>query len=90
MTNNQSSIKSTENNTQYSETCAAKNISKCMNCNAIIRGEIHYDGVLNGDEIKQSSYCHECGTPYPWASNGFRDLIKMVEYFELNPEEAEN
>ena len=27
----------------------------------------------------------ECGTPYP-----FQDLIEMVDYFELNPEKAED
>lgn len=82
---NQSSIQNTEHNTQYCETCGAKNISQCMECSEIIREEIHYDDVFDWDEIKQPSYCHECGTPNP-----FKALIEMVEYFELNPENAEN
>lgn len=78
-------IQNTENNTQYCETCGAKNISKCMDCSTIIRGEIHNDGVLDLDEIKQPSSCHEGGTP-----NLFKDLIDLVKYFELNPEKSEN
>ncbi|WP_042331249.1 DUF2321 domain-containing protein [Desulfosporosinus orientis] len=73
---NQSSINNTENNTKDFETCGVKNISKCMKCHGITRGV-------------QPSYYHECGTPHPWTSNRFKDLIKMVEYFELNPEDAE-
>lgn len=83
--NNQSSIKNTENNTQYCEICGAKRISKCRQCSAIIREEIHGDGVFDGDENIQHSYCHECGTPYP-----YKALIEMVEYFELNAEDAED
>ena len=40
---------------------------------------------LDWDEIKQPSYCHEGGTLYP-----FKALIEMVEYFELNPDNAED
>ena len=72
------------------ENKTSKNISKCMKCKAIIRREIDYDGVINWDEIKQPSYCHECGTPYPWSSSKFKALIQMVEYFKLNAEKDEN
>ncbi|AFM41621.1 hypothetical protein Desaci_2689 [Desulfosporosinus acidiphilus SJ4] len=73
---NRSSMKVTESETKDFETFNAKNISNCIKCNAFIGGV-------------ESSYCHQCGTPYPWALNKYNDLIKMVEYFELNPEDAE-
>ncbi|KUO74438.1 MAG: hypothetical protein APF81_14535 [Desulfosporosinus sp. BRH_c37] len=63
---------------------------KCMECSAIIRREIHYDGVSDRGENKQPSYCHECGKPYPWTSERIMALIEMVEYFELNPENCES
>ncbi|WP_075366851.1 DUF2321 domain-containing protein [Desulfosporosinus metallidurans] len=81
---NQSSIKNPENNTQYCETCGQRNISKCIECGSFIRGEIHYDGVFDWDEIKPPSYCHECGKPYPWTTERIKALIEMVEYSKLN------
>lgn len=60
---------------------------KCMECSAIIRGEIHYDGVSDWGEIKPPSYCQGCGTPYPWTSERIKALIEMIEYLELNPED---
>jgi len=64
-------------------------VFKCMECSAIIRREIHNDGVSDRGEIKPPSYCHECGKPYPWTLERIKALIEMVEYFELNPENSE-
>jgi hypothetical protein len=74
---NHNRFKNTESNKQYFETYGAKSISKGMECNAIII-------------VEQSSYCHKCGTSHPLNFNRFKNLIEMVEYFELNAEDAES
>ena len=82
---NQASLKYPENNTKFCETCGARNISKCAECNAIIRGTIHYEDIYDyDDEMKPPSYCHECGNPYPWTAERIKALKEMVEYSELD------
>lgn len=46
--------------------CGEPTITECKSCNAIIHGFYHMAGVAYWDAPKVPSYCHNCGTPYPW------------------------
>jgi predicted RNA-binding Zn-ribbon protein involved in translation (DUF1610 family) len=48
--------------------CGAQTISKCPKCNTDIKGYEHIPGVGHMGPRNPPSFCHECGTPYPWAS----------------------
>lgn len=52
---------------KYCSKCGAETITKCPNCGTSIRGYYdHEGGVLAVPEFDIPSYCHNCGTGFPW------------------------
>lgn len=46
------------------ELCGSRCIDRCEKCNAPIRGK--RTGGSQRGEYQVPSFCHKCGTPYPW------------------------
>jgi hypothetical protein len=46
--------------------CGAVTVRNCVRCNSPIRGHYHIPGVFSTSEYHPPSYCHACGTAFPW------------------------
>ncbi len=57
--------------------CGAETITKCSKCSEIIRGKYHASGVIDVNHYKIPSFCHNCGSPYPWTD---KQLSAAREY----------
>lgn len=68
--------------------CGSKTISFCPNCNAPIRG-IEDDRLIY--EYHKPSYCHNCGSPYPWTETALKAASLLIQYDEnLDDEQKED
>lgn len=79
---NDSMKKYPEYNTKFCKECGAKTVSKCPKCSSEIEGKIHYDGIVDCDSIEIPSYCHNCGSPYPWTESKLQALKETVDLME--------
>ena len=62
------SLRSDPNDGQnYCDLCGSKTISKCLKCDADIRGYHHYPNIAYCGSIPVPRFCHECGAKYPWS-----------------------
>ena len=81
---NDSINKNPELNTKFCEQCGEANISECPKCEAMIRGNIHYEHIIGGGLFDPPLYCHNCGEPYPWMSRRLDALKEAIMYTELD------
>jgi hypothetical protein len=44
--------------------CGAKTLSKCPECNCLIRGQYHSQRVRSNYSLP--AFCEKCGAPFPW------------------------
>lgn len=68
--------------------CGADTIHTCPECDTPIQGRYDVEGVVSltrGPEPKD--HCHECGVPYPWATDG--EEFTEVDSSVLDPELAD-
>lgn len=65
---------------EYCETCGAKMLSKCPNCNSPIH-EWHYYGVTVLGSVKyvRPNYCKSCGKAYPWTEAALEATAIMIQ-----------
>lgn len=64
---------------KFCRDCGAPTINACQNCNTPIRGRYVMDGVLDLTNYSYvPSYCHECGTPYPWTEKLLEKTRKLI------------
>ncbi len=65
---------------QFCETCGAKLLSKCPNCQTVIK-EWHYGGVavLGTPKYERPLYCKSCGKPYPWTEAALEATALMIQ-----------
>lgn len=68
------------NSDEYCETCGAKMISKCPDCNNPIK-EWDYSGVavLGTPDFERPLYCKSCGKPYPWTKSAIEATALMIQ-----------
>lgn len=69
--------------TPFCAECGAATISKCENCETIIRGYHHVPGVAAigfGKEVP--AFCHACGKPYPWTESKLKAARELAEEVE--------
>lgn len=63
---------------KFCSTCGARVISKCPNCNAVIRGRPRETyGFLT--EYTTPAYCKDCGKPYPWIVNAIEATALILQ-----------
>ncbi len=68
--------------------CGAENIVACPTCNTPIRGYVYYPHVIGGPPYQRPSYCHNCGSAYPWTETKLQALRALVQEMEnLPPDE---
>jgi hypothetical protein len=71
--------------------CGATVLTSCERCGHRIRGYYYVEGVIGwSSEYSPPSFCHECGSPYPWVGRTGRiyELENRLEEEELDPAEA--
>ena len=77
---------------KYCSQCGASTITTCPKCNKQIRGS-YYDPSWGQDyegSYEKPSFCHNCGTPYPWMDSKLtaaRDLSDELE--NITPDERD-
>ncbi|QSR89275.1 DUF2321 domain-containing protein [Methylacidiphilum caldifontis] len=77
-------------NKNYCTICGAKSITKCENCNEDIQGMYYNPKYITIKEYTIPSYCHFCGTPYPWTQTKIEAArIRIKEIESLSDEEKE-
>lgn len=77
---------------KYCSQCGASTITTCPKCNKEIRGSYYapnwvqdYDGIY-----KKPSFCHNCGTAYPWMDLKLKAARDLSDEFEnLTPDERD-
>ena len=80
------------NSEEYCEKCGSKMISKCPNCNSIIK-QWHYNGFayIGTPSFELPMYCKSCGNPYPWTEAALKATALMIqEDAELSELERKN
>jgi len=72
-----------EQNKPFCPHCGSKTITNCPSCGAKLQGEYEVEGLcFLGGTTKPSSYCYNCGQPYPWTKTALlaaADLISEEE-----------
>lgn len=77
---NDSSDSNPQNNQDYCDKCGEKTITKCPNCNALIRGDYEVPGVCAiGFATAVPSYCYHCGKPFPWTELSLKSAKELLE-----------
>ncbi len=76
-------------NQEYCSLCGAKTITKCLHCQADIRGAYDVPGVaVFGLRIAVPRFCHACGHAYPWTEARLQAAEDLADELDkLNDEE---
>jgi hypothetical protein len=62
--------------------CGSSTITACSSCRSNIRGYYYIPGVIYADNYSPPSFCHDCGSAYPWTEaklQAARDLADELE-----------
>ncbi len=70
---------------KFCKKCGSETISLCSNCNNYIQGSYETDYFLS--DYDRPSYCHECGSPYPWTSKMIENAVELVSIDDDLPED---
>ena len=62
----------------------------CASCNTPIRGYYHVPGVIGFYDYQKPSYCHNCGTAFPWTVSSLEAAREFADELDvLTQEEKE-
>ena len=79
---------SPEGGSKFCVECGARTINACPKCEARIRGFHIAPGILAVENYEKPSFCHDCGTAYPWTQSALEAARELAEDAEnLDPEE---
>ena len=85
---NSSSVEYPEYNQDYCSQCGKKTIQECQDCHSPIKG--HLKDSLSIAKYEPPSYCHKCGSAYPWTELMLEAAKELADELEgLNDEEIE-
>lgn len=77
---NESSKQYPEYNQSFCGQCGAKTITTCSECGAYIKGSyIDPEICIIDIDSTVSSYCHNCGKPYPWTKEALKATQELLE-----------
>lgn len=65
-------------NQNFCSECGQSTISKCQKCETNIRGRYINPGVLSASKYFPPSYCHHCGSSYPWTEEKLKAAIELA------------
>ena len=81
---------SPEMTSKYCKECGAENITKCPECDEKIRGFYSVEGVISIREYHPPSFCHGCGSMFPWTQIALDAAKELAEELDgLTPDERE-
>lgn len=72
---------------KFCSKCGAETITKCLLCDAKIRGTYHVPGVFGFSDYEVPLYCYSCGKPYPWTEEKIKAINDFSNEIELNNED---
>ena len=73
---------------RYCPNCGQQTISVCGNCNAIIRGA-YVSRPSSISRYSRPSYCHDCGSPFPWTLENIKATKKLADESDLEKDDRE-
>ena len=77
-------------NKDFCEKCGARTITGCEGCGAPIQGFLNIELVDYRYDYSPPSFCHKCGTPYPWTESRLEAAQELAdELDDLTPRERE-
>ena len=80
---NDSSRSYPAHNRDFCPKCGAKTIVACQHCSAAIPGDYHVENVFGASSMETApAYCHKCGKPHPWTSEGIDAARALAEELE--------
>ena len=86
---NTTAATSPQPNQKHCADCGAQTIMACPSCNVQIRGYYH-SGYPNSSDYHKPSYCHNCGTAFPWTVSSLEAARELADEFDtLTQEEKE-
>lgn len=87
---NSMAASSPQSNQKHCAECGAPTITACTSCGSGIRGFYHIPGVIGSFNFYAPSYCHNCGTAFPWTASSLEAAAELAdELDELSSEEKE-
>lgn len=69
-------------NTKFCKKCGAATLSACPGCNTEIQGYYHMENVVSLDVTSAPSFCHSCGSAYPWTQASLDELKAIASELE--------
>ena len=85
---NASSVGFPDHNQDYCSKCGEKTIQECQNCNSPIKGR--FKESLSISKYIPPSYCHNCGSAYPWTEAALEVAKQLADEFDsISAEEKE-
>ncbi|MFC5792303.1 DUF2321 domain-containing protein [Thalassorhabdus alkalitolerans] len=82
--------RSPELRANFCNQCGEKTITKCIQCQNHIRGYYSVPGVISTRSYNVPSYCHACGSSYPWTEEKLLAAKELAEILDdLTDEEQE-
>jgi len=66
-------------NTKFCKQCGTETTDAYPNCNSRIQGTATQTAVIITIPKSAPSYCHECGSSYPWTSEMMKAAKESVE-----------
>nr|WP_302596466.1 DUF2321 domain-containing protein [uncultured Cellulosilyticum sp.] len=70
-----------EDRENFCSECGASTIMHCPNCSQPIKGRESEFGYIG--DYDAPSYCHYCGTPYPWTAQAIDATNELLELEDL-------
>ncbi|ANK85648.1 MULTISPECIES: DUF2321 domain-containing protein [Rhizobium] len=65
---------------KFCPTCGEPEIHACPNCESKLRGDHIYDGYVSfTDPFKVTSFCHDCGKPFPWTERQIQAAQELAD-----------
>lgn len=68
-----------EHSQPFCSKCGSATITACPSCNVSIRGDYDCGIVVIGRNTAVPSYCHNCGSPYPWTQSALENTAAIIQ-----------
>ena len=72
---------------KFCSKCGVETITKCLHCDAKIRGTYHVPGVCGFSNYEVPLYCYSCGKSYPWTEEKIKAIKEFSDETNLSAED---
>lgn len=80
----------TANYRKHCKQCGQETISVCQKCDSSIQGYYFVPGIIGFSDYNRPSYCHDCGSPYPWTEQLINNAIELISLDEELPSDIKD